>query len=112
MFKAHEMPFKVITGVASQEIERYGLVTIGDDGCVKPAGATDYILGVAQQSAKIGQEVPVVVHGITFAKAHVKLVPGDKVVGVAGKANKTAGDSPVVVMVAAEANEMTSIFIK
>lgn len=112
MFKVHEMPFKAITGIAKEAIERYAIVTIADDGCIKSANAGDYILGVAQQEAKIGQEVTVMVHGISFAKAGVKVKPGNKVEGNAGKVAVASGDSSVVVMVAAEANEMCSILIK
>lgn len=112
MFKAHEMPFKTMTGVASAAIERYALVTVDSTGCVKAAEAGDYILGVAQQSAKVDQEVPVTVHGVAFAKANEKVTPGDKVDAVTGKVKKAAGDSPVVVIVGAEANEMCSILIK
>lgn len=112
MFKAHEMPFKVITGVASAEIERYALVTVGSDGCVKAAETGNYILGVAQQSAKVGQEVPVMVHGVAYAKASVAVVPGDKVDAATGKVAKAAGDSSIVVLVGAKANEMCSILVK
>ena len=112
MFKAHEMPFKTITGVASAAIERYALVTVGNDGCVKPAATGEYILGVAQQSAKVGQEVPVMVHGVAYAKASVKVVPGDKVDASTGLVAKASGASSIVVLVGAEANEMCSIFVK
>ena len=112
MFKVHEMPFKAITGIANEAIERYAIVTIAENGCIKNANTGDYILGVAQQETKVGQEVTVMVHGISFAKAGVKVQPGDKVEGNTGKVAKSAGASSVVVMVAAEANEMCSILVK
>lgn len=115
MFRVHEMPFKCITGVANVEIDRYALVTIASDGCVKPAGAGDYVVGITRQAAKKDQEVTIMVHGVSYVKAAVKLLPGAQVKATTGGAiTAVAVDekSNMIVIVGAEANEIACVLMK
>lgn len=96
---AFEQPNFRITGIAGEAISQYAPLVWQADGTVKAASAaTDIICGVAQNPAKLGEEITIMVQGVTFAVAGGAINAGVQVAptATAGKVGAAAGSNTII----------------
>lgn len=111
----YEVPGMNISAKSVAEIKgKYQAVKMTAEGIVVATAAADNVIGFLQREAKAGETVPVMIHGITMAKASAAIAKGDCVAAAAdgAVATSTAKYCGVAMEAATAAGDIIPVLIK